>query len=217
MTDITKTSFFFQATGGLPTLDLAAVDKAGRERRAAEEAAWAKDHPPTDSWRMELEELSRRLRGYSTPEQVQVFIDRENAKHTEAVKLLTDEAVYLRAMLDQQGLDLCQARQRGLEPKKGGCGCDGCTFHRRLEVIQSNLAHAKGKQQHAIRQHGDLLKRAKELAPLVPRYRELAAKAEKIATARKVARGMISGKSGMQREGGMTRTPNGFMELPRPE
>lgn len=209
--DITKTSFFFQATGGLPTLDLEAVDKAGRERRAAEEANKPKVAEPEYDWRGELDELERRLRGYSTPEQIQIFIDRENQKHNIAVKELTDEAVYLRSMLGQPGLDLCQARQRGLEPKKGGCGCDGCVFRRRLAILEVNLAGAKRKQQHAIRQHGDLLKRAKELAPLVPRYLELAAKAEKIAIARKVSKGMISGKSGMQRD------PNGYLSLPQPE
>jgi len=28
---------------------------------------------------------------------------------------------------------------------------------------------------------------------------------------------LSSGKSGMQREGGMVRTPSGYMELPQPE
>ena len=102
--------------------------------------------------------------------------------------------------------------------EKGRLRLDGCVFRRRLAILEVNLAGAKRKQRHAILQHGDLLKRAKELAPLVPRYLELAAKAEKIAIARKVSKGMISGKSGrIQREGGMTRTPNGYLSLPQPE
>ena len=216
--DLKQTNVFWSGADPKTLIpDMDAVNQASAERRAKEDARKPKQAEPEYDWRGELDELERRLRGYSSPAEVQVFIDRENAKHTEAVKLLTDEAVYLRAMLDQQGLDLCQARQRGLEPKKGGCGCDGCVFRRRLAILEVNLAGAKRKQQHAIRQHGDLLKRAKELAPLVPRYLELAAKAEKIAIARKVSKGMISGKSGMQREGGMTRTPNGYLSLPQPE
>jgi hypothetical protein len=178
---------------GLMVLDEEAIAAATAANRKAQDESWEKDHPPADNWREELDELERRLRGYSSEADCQVHAEREEAKHKAIVGAIENEIAYVQSLLATPGLDLCIPRQRGREPKPG-CGCDGCLFDKRIRVLGSRLDHAKQKQRIVIRECGDLVRRARELAPLIPRYRELAAKAEKIDTARKVARGLIDGK-----------------------
>lgn len=196
--DLTRTNVFAVTDTSLITLDMDKIAKVAAERRKAEDEAWVKAHPPDENqiWRNELEELERRLRGYITPEDATRFADQEADKHKAAVAKLADEIHYVTGLLETPGLDLCQARKAGVEPKRGGCGCDGCVFHRRISLLTDHLTEAKRLQQKSIRTCGGMIATAKELSKLVPRYQELATKAKKIETARKVARGMIDGHGG---------------------
>jgi hypothetical protein len=195
--DLTRSVAFAVTDKSLITVDLAAIDKAEAERRKAQDEAYRKAHPVDENqvWRDELAELERRLTGYLTPEACQNHADTEAAKHKDAVNKLEDEIAYVRSLLTTDGLDVCIPRKQGREAK-GGCACDVCIFHRRINLLGDRLIEAKHAQQKSIRTCGHLIATAKELSKLIPRYQDLAAKAKKIDTARKVARGMIDGGGG---------------------
>jgi len=179
---------------GLMVLDEAELALRNAERRAAQDAASAKDHPvdASQEWRGELEELTRRLRGAMTETEAKAFADSEAAKHTGFVTKISDEIAYVKSLRAEPFIRLCTPLRMGRPPVSGDT-CDACLFDRKIAALEIQLSRAKSDQQKSIRICGGFVAQARELDALRPRWKELSARAAKVDNARKTIRGIADG------------------------
>jgi len=187
--DLLKTTVFAVTDPNLITVDFAELERRNAENRAALDAANAAKRPLEDNWRGELEELDRRLKYAQTEQQAQSVADGEVRKHKDIVKSTENELKYLRSLLKEPGLLKCRPLRDGKPPVSGDT-CDVCLFNRKIESLEGKLLSFKEQQQISIRRCGATIKNAAETDKLRPRWEELKKRANKIDTARKVARGL---------------------------
>jgi hypothetical protein len=170
------------------TFDEAEFNRLGKERREALAAAEAAQHPPEDSWRLELDELDRRLTGQLTPDEAELYANNEANKYKDAINAVDAEIKNLQGILKTPGLSRCQPLRDGREVA-GNCRCDVCLFTRKVTALTLSLAPIKAKQQQSIRSCSGIILAAKELQPLRKRWQELKKREQKIAVARRAVQG----------------------------
>jgi hypothetical protein len=186
------------------------------------DAANAKQADPVQLLRAEYEDLGRRTSNggsWSAAEAV-AYAEQQKAKNEFTVKVLTDEITYLTGLSESPAVTRCVGLRQGAtcsDKVVNACGCDVHVFRRKIASLEISLRRAKNEADRSHRMCQGQVRQAEEVDKLKPRYFELHKQFSRIDQARQVARKLISGKSGMQREGGMVRTPNGYMELPQPE
>lgn len=203
--DLIKSNVFaIPQNDPLLVVDMAELSRRTAEHRAAQDAAEKKATPPDESqqWREELSELTRRLQNAPTEAEAKTYSDQQSAKHNGLVRAVERELAYYKSLLDTPGISLCPPRRAGRPPVVGD-SCDACVFTRKISRIEDELTGAKDKQQKSIRICGGMVRTAKELDPLRPRWMELRKRMAKIESARLQARGLDD-------EGGATPMP-GFI------
>src|ERR1700733_9972352 len=67
------------------TVDFDSITKNTRKIVDAVDAANAAKNPPEDGWRLELEELDRRLTGQLTPDEAELYANNEANKYKDAI------------------------------------------------------------------------------------------------------------------------------------
>ncbi|MGA9308431.1 MAG: hypothetical protein WBW31_23755 [Candidatus Sulfotelmatobacter sp.] len=201
--DLVRTQAFAVQDKSILTYDPNEVTRKARESVDKVDAANRAMNPPDESveWRNELDELTRRLSGYRTPEAWRNYSVEQEQLHNGNVKKISDDIAHVKSLLKLEGLELCKWRKAGQEPpdliadsrgRTSGkqCGCDGCLFAMQIARLEDQLTEAKRLQQKSIRTCGAAIKNAEALAKFVPRYNELLARARKIDDARKSIRGI---------------------------
>jgi hypothetical protein len=171
------------------TVDFDSITKNARKIVDAVDAANAAKNPPEDGWRLELEELDRRLTGQLTPDEAELYANNEANKYKDAINAVDAEIKNLQGILKTPGLSRCPPLRDGREATNAGCRCDVCLFTRKVTALTLSLAPIKAKQQQSIRSCSEIILAAKELKPLRKRWEELKARDKKIAVARRAVQG----------------------------
>jgi hypothetical protein len=196
--DLLKTTVFAVTDPNLITVDFAELERRNAENRAALDAARAVANGPSDSaelMRQEYEELERRVKGQPTEQACKQYADEQASKHADVVTTIEDEIKYVTSLLDSPGATKCIPLRQGREPMRNGvvmegCSCDVHVFRRKISALETQLSHAKSAAEKSVRTCGAMIRSAKEIDQLRPRYVELEKIFRKIDTARKVARGL---------------------------
>jgi hypothetical protein len=169
----------------LLTVDFENITKNARKMVDAVDAEnRAKSGSSEDGWRNELSELQRCLEGQFTVNDAKAYVAKQEQFHNEAVKVVQDELKFAEALLVTPGLSRCKARREGTTPIEGDT-CETCVFARRVQAVVYKLAQTKAKAEQAIRTCGGLVRDAKILDELRPRYAELKKREALIANARR--------------------------------
>jgi hypothetical protein len=207
---------------GLMDLDIGAVEQDAAKRRAITDAAAKKQADPVEALRAEYQDLGRRTsngKSWSAAEAT-AYAEQQKAKNESTIKGISDEIAYLTELSENPAATRCVGLRQGAacsDKVTNACACDVHVFRRKIASLEISLRRAKNEAARSHRVCQGHVRQAEEIDKLKPRYFELHKQFSKIDQARQVARKLSSGKSGIQREGGMVRTPSGYMELPQPE